>query len=256
MRYILIILVFAVVSTSCSINNSVLLKAPKDHVFDELPDTLAPNYKLSPNDAIRFRLFANDGFQLIESANGSSGGNAQSSQMFNAVGSINYQIEHDGFVKLPILGRVQLAGMTLREAELMLEKQYSTYYNSPFVMLSVANRRVVVFPGNAGTARVITLTENNTTLLEAIAMAGGVTERGKAKAIRLIRTIDGERKVFNIDLSTIEGVEKIDLVVEANDVIYVEPVPEVASEVLKDIAPVISIISSAFFIWIALTRGV
>lgn len=254
MRYIALFVVISAFLSSCTINNSVLLKTDKEYVFDSIPTQLNPEYQLSANDAIRFRLFANDGFQLIEFS--SIGGSRNSGQALNQQVSFTYILEYDGFVKLPIIGRTNLSGLTIREAEIKLQELYSEYYNSPFVMLSVANRRVVVFPGNAGGAQVITLTENNTTLLEAIAMAGGLAERGRARSIRLIREEAGERKVYNIDLSTIEGLKYIDIIVEANDVIYVEPVPNIAQEVLKDIAPVFSIISSAFFIWVAVTRGV
>jgi polysaccharide export outer membrane protein len=255
MRYILLMIVASALFSSCTINNSMLIKAPRDYVFNSIPDTFKTEYQLSPNDAVRFRLFANDGFQLIEfsTSSGSSSGN---SNLFSAVGNLNYLIDNTGFAKMPILGRVQLAGMTVKEAEEFLQTKYSTYYNDPFVMLNIANRRVVVFPGNAGTAVVITLTGNNTTLLEALALAGGIADRGKASSIRLVRLIDNERHVFNVDLSIIANLDKIDIIVEANDVIYVEPTPDVAREILKDVAPIVSLISSAFFIWIALTRGV
>ena len=93
--------------------------------------------------------------------------------------------------------------------------------------------------------QVIYLANNNTTLLEAIAMAGGITERGRASRIKLIRKdVNGKRIVYRIDLSTIEGLTYTDILVQANDYIYVEPVPELGREILKEVAPIISIITS------------
>lgn len=138
-----------------------------------------------------------------------------------------------------------MVGYTIREAEVYLQEAYSELYINPFVQITVTNKRVIVFPGNGGDAKVIYLANNNTTLLEVIAMAGGITERGRASRIKLIRKdVNGKRIVYRIDLSTIAGLEYTDILVQANDYIYVEPVPELGREILKEMAPVISIITS------------
>jgi polysaccharide export outer membrane protein len=95
-----------------------------------------------------------------------------------------------------------MAGLTVRQAELMLEEKYTKYYKAPFVLLTVSNRRVVVFPGGGGDAKIIPLENNNTTLLEALANAGGIAKRGDAHRVKLFRRQpDGTRKVFQFDLS-------------------------------------------------------
>ena len=40
----------------------------------------------------------------------------------------------------------------------------------------------------------------------------------------------------------------MDMIVQANDYIYVEPTAEIAKEIASDIVPVISLVSSALFI--------
>ena len=47
-----------------------------------------------------------------------------------------------------------------------------------------------------------------------------------------------------MDLSTIEGIQYATMPVQANDILYVEPVPEIAREIFQDIAPVVSIVTS------------
>jgi polysaccharide export outer membrane protein len=142
--------------------------------------------------------------------------------------------------------------MTIKEAEKHLESLYAQYYVDPYVQLGVINRRVVVFPGAGGDAKVITLLNNNTTLLETLALAGGLSKRGKAKRIKLIRTVDGKREVYLIDLSDIEGLKLADIIVQANDIIYVEPVPEIAREILQEVTPILSLISSIFIIYLTI----
>jgi hypothetical protein len=58
-----------------------------------------------------------------------------------------------------------------------------------------------------------------------------------------------------MDLSTIEGMQAASTTVQAYDVIYVEPVPELANEVLRDLSPIVSIISSLSILWALLSNA-
>lgn len=226
---------------SCNIlKPSIMLRTGKNYPYEAAPTITQYEYKLAPNDLMSFRIFSNDGFKLIDLTNFNS--NASAGRV-----ELKYLIEHDGVIKLPIIGRTPIAGMTIREAELMLENTYAEYYKKPFVMLSVVNRRVMVFPGQEGSAKVIQLENNNTTLLEALAIAGGIST-GKAKRIKLIRGDLKNPKVYLIDLSTIEGMKQADMVIQANDIIYVEPRLKVASTILAELTPVIGVFTSILLI--------
>jgi polysaccharide export outer membrane protein len=139
--------------------------------------------------------------------------------------------------------------MTIREAEKSLEAQYANFYNKPFVVVRVVNRRVTIFPGTGGSGRVVNLDNESTTVIEALALAGGITNTGKAKKIKLIRGDLRNPKVILLDLSTIEGVKQGNLLLQANDIIYVEPVPRVSQEVLIQITPIVGIITSFALIY-------
>ena len=143
-----------------------------------------------------------------------------------------------------IIGKIKISGFTVREAEKVLEQQYATFYNKPFVMIRVMNRRVLVFPGTGGSGRTVSLDNENMHLIEALALAGGLTNTGKAYKIKLIRGDLRNPKVMLIDLSTIEGMQQSNLLLQANDIIYVEPVPRISQEILQQIAPIVGIITS------------
>nr|MBA3704847.1 hypothetical protein [Bacteroidota bacterium] len=113
----------------------------------------------------------------------------------------------------------------------------------------VINRRVIIFPGSAGDAKVLPLHNNNTTLLEALALAGGIADYGKAHQVKLIRQNKDKNDVYLIDLSKIEGIKEGTMVLQANDIIYVEPRRRYASRVLQEIAPIVSLISTAFILF-------
>ena len=241
-RSLVYILLLALLSSCTVFKPSFMLRSGNKYPYAEVPTTPQSEYRIANNDVIEFRIFSNNGFKLIDltNFNTTAGG-------FGRL-DLEYLVEHDGMIKLPIVGRVKISGVTIREAELMLEKIYSEHYNKPFVMMSVSNQRVIIFPGGGGNARVLTLTNNNTTLLEAIALAGGIAT-GKAHKIKLIRGDFRNPEVYMINLSTIEGMKNGDMVIQANDIIYVEPVLRVTKTILGELTPILSLLSSFLLIW-------
>jgi len=219
-----------------------MLRTPADYEFASVEDArVDEEYRLAPNDELFFRLYTNDGEKLVDPINPITQQHLR--------GDHNYRIEFDGFVKIPVLGRVKLSGMTLREAEKFLEEKFSEFYNRPFVQLRVTNNRVIVFPGGrGGTSRVVYLENTNTNLFEALAMAGGIAD-GRARRVKVIRGDLNNPQVFLIDLSTIEGVKDADMVLQANDIIYVEPRERVPQRIMENLGPYLSLLSAALIIY-------
>lgn len=216
-----------------------MFKTKLDYAFDTPKDSADSAYRLSPNDQLIMRLYTNNGSRLLALT-----ADEEASRLL-VQNDIFYIVKPNGYVDLPELGEVYIQGFTLKEAELMLEERYAQLYNEPYVFLNVTNNRVIVFPGSGGDARVIPLMNNNTTVIEALALAGGISGRGNASKVKLIRRIPGtEPDVYLMDLSTIEGIQYAGMSVQANDILYVEPVPEIAGEVLRDLSPFVTIVTS------------
>jgi polysaccharide export outer membrane protein len=238
---------------SCGINSSIMFKSPKgEHVLlDTIPMYPKTDYRISIEDRLTFTLSTNEGSQLI---NQISGINAGANGMQSAGNAMDFVVRKNGKVELPVLGYVQAEGFTVEQFEDTLQALFSSSFQDPFVQVKITNKRVVIFPGEAGKASVVPLINENTTLMEALAQSGGITERGKANSIKIMRRENGIRRVYTIDLSTIEGLKYADLVLQANDYIYIEPVPQLAREIVKEIAPVISIFSSALVIFTVISN--
>ena len=246
MRKLLYLFGLSLFFTSCGwINPSIMLKTGKDYKYAQNPDsTKALDYKISANDILEFSMYSNDGFKLVDLTSLNS---ANMGYRFES--NIQYLVESDGSAKLPVLGRIKLSGYTIREAETLLEEKYASFYVRPYVIMSVSNKRVIVFPGSAGDAKVIPLVNNNTTLIEALALAGCIADDGKARMVKLIReTPDKKHDVFLIDLSQIEGIKQGTMVLQANDIIYVEPRKKYASRFIQEAAPIVSILTSIFIL--------
>jgi polysaccharide biosynthesis/export protein len=245
MRYFLITLTSLVMFSSCKIfRSNLMLKTPKDFVYDKLIDSLSrSDYKIGTNDALIFRVYTNNGFKLLDITNNTN--NVLRTE-------VDVVVQSDGYAKLPLLGSILLKGLTIKEIETLMEEKYSKYYIDPYVNLRVSNKRVIIFPGNGGSAKVLPITNNNTTILESVANAGGILDDGKAYKVKLIRSNpDPKQKpfVYLMDLSDITGIKDGQSIVQAGDIIYVEPRYRPLSTFNREITPLVSLLTSVLILY-------
>ena len=226
--------------------------------YDSIPMTPKYEYRIAPNDQLSLVVYTNDGEKIFDILTGATFNQGTSGQnvgrLLTRANTITYLVRQTGVVALPIIGEINIAGLTLPEAQKMLQENYASHYIDPFVIIEVVNQRAIVFNGDAGTSTVVDIDNYNTTLLEVIAKAGGIHARGKARKIRVMRQTPNGREVYLIDLSTMAGLYYADMIIQANDIIYIEPVTQYTREVLKEVAPVVSLISSAIVVVTVLTR--
>ena len=239
----LILLILLIPFFSCrTLNPSIMFQTEKNYAYatDSL-NKQSTDYLIAEEDFIVMRIFTNDGFRLVDVTQGTMGS-------ISIYESVQYLVEPDGGVKLPLIGKAHLKGMTIQSAEKFLEEKYAVYYNTPFVNIRVSNRHVLVFSGDGGTGIVVNLQNENTTILEALTLAGGIHSRGKAYKIKIIRGDLKSPIVFFVDLSTMDGIKKSNLIVQSKDIIYVEPSPDYSSKVLAQLTPIIGILTSVLLI--------
>lgn len=231
------------VLSSCGVNSNLMFRTGKEFKgYDSIPMSPRHEYRISPNDRIDLRVYTNNGSKIFDFM---TGANSEGNMMRNQNQSMDYLVRQDGYAELPVIGNTKLDGLTIREAQEALKALYIQYINDPFVQIRVVNQRVIVFPGGGSDAVVVTLENANTTLMEALARAGGIAERGRAKHVKVMRQTPKGREVYLIDLSTLDGLAYADMVVQANDYIYVEPVRQITREVLQEVAPIVTIVTSA-----------
>jgi polysaccharide export outer membrane protein len=236
--------------SGCTINRDIMFKTGDGYDFASLEDIGSSEYRIAPNDLITFQLFSNEGERLNQLTAGSADSKALANQnMLNQQNQIAYLVRQDGILELPEVGDIRLEGLTIEAAEELLEEAYSSYYNRPYVVIRVTNKRVLMFPGESGRALVITLENMNTSLLEVMALAGGIGSRANASKVKLIRRTEEGNNVYQMDLSTLEGLSDAQLVVQANDIIYVEPLPQLARELGESLSPLTALLSTLTFLY-------
>lgn len=149
------------------------------------------------------------------------------------------QVNEDGYVSLPLVGKIQLAGKTTHEAEQIIgDRLRKSYLQSPQVSIFVKQygQRVTVNGAVKG-ARVLTL-DGKVTLSEAIANAGGLSDIANSQRIHIARA-NGQQVQDDIyDLDAIQAGRAPDPVLHGGDIIVAEESgTRVALKNVKDLLP-------------------
>lgn len=234
------VIVFSLLLASCGLNSEFMFQTPKDYVFDvPVIDSSSIDYLIQPNDVISFDLYTNEGSKMLEVSTSSV-----ESQATLRTTDIQYIVNSQGFVEFPVIGLQKVSGLNIAEAQKYIEDLYTPQFNRPYVQLNVLNRRAIVFASPAGEGSVLELGKANISVVEALAKSGGIGQFAKADDIMLFRKIDnGERLVYKIDLSTIEGIQFANMSVEAGDVIYVQTRKRIGQKLSVEVRSWLAVLS-------------
>ena len=239
------IVFFSLIFSGCKVlNPSVMFETEPDYQyagFEKEPN----EYVIRPFDKLDVRIYTNNGYQLIDME-----GSVAATQ--NQRTTSPYLVEYDGFVKVPTLGRIKVSGLTIKQLEDTLEQKYSKYYQKPFVLVKVTNRRVVVFTSGSTKGAVLEMENEKFTLIEALAQAGGIDDFSKSYKIKLLRGDLENPQVYLYNIRTIEDMKKANMVLQANDIIYVEKRPRYTSRVLGEIMPYITLFNTFVLLFVTI----
>lgn len=241
--------------SSCGMYRQNIMFKTKNEQLKEVVSNTTQNYIIKATDQLSLSVYSNAGELIIDpnfTLRKEIGVNGNMTRMMEKP---TYLVRPDGTVKLPMIGYIPIVGYTLTQADSLLSEKYSEYYIESFATLKLENRRVIVLGGGGVSSGLIVPLENeHMSILEVIALAGGVPNTAKAHNLRLIRGDLNDPQVEVIDLSTISGMKTANMYVQPNDVIYIEPVRKVVVESVRDISPILSLLTSLLTLAIILNR--
>jgi polysaccharide export outer membrane protein len=134
----------------------------------------------------------------------------------------NEQVDASGHIMLPLIGKLQAAGKTTDQLEDEISQRLEKYLQSPQVSVSItesASQKVTV-EGNVKTPGVY-LVRGETTLMQAVAMAGGVDSEADTHKVAVIRLVDGVRKAAVVDYAAVKAGKAPDPIIQGNDDVVV-----------------------------------
>lgn len=226
-------------SAGCSsYKQNLMLKTPdgfKSATISKEIREAERNYVIQKNDLLQLDVYANKGERIIDPNPQLSQGVPEQTEEKPLE---RYLVDLEGKAKFPVIGEVKVEGLTLRQAEALLQAEYEKYFKEPFVLLTFLNKRVVILGAVGG--QVVPLDNHNVTLAEILGVAKGLPNDSKSHNIRIVR----RDQVFVVDLSTVDGFLKGNMIVEPGDIIYVEPVRKPFAEGLRDYAGLASLLIS------------
>lgn len=206
---------------SCHLREKMVYLQETETAVVNQDSTLAYAPKLRPDDLLQIQVGGQDmqslaPFQFYVMDNNS---NPQGMQALN---SIFYLIDPNGNINFPVLGFVQVAGLTRLEATVKMQELLSAYVTDPVVNIQIKNFKVSIL-GDVSRPGTYTLPSDRVTILEALSMAGDLRLSGLRNNILLIRELNGKRVEYRIDLTKKDIYTSPAYYLMQNDVIYVEP---------------------------------
>lgn len=214
-----IIVLLLLILQSCTTKKQILYLQDVDQYSNV--DLTYATAKIQPNDILRIDV--SDLNPLVAAPfNVNSGSSALSSvEMMKLTG---YLVTPQGNITMPILNEINVGGFTPSNVETKIKGRLikEGYLVNPTVLVRVLNNKFTIL-GEVKAPGVIPFTEESISLLEAIGMAGDLTNTGIRKDVKLIRECDGKRLVYHIDLTTASWMSNSDYRIRQNDVIVIMP---------------------------------
>jgi polysaccharide export outer membrane protein len=149
---------------------------------------------------------------------------ASSSNNINANGMYEregYRVSK-GSIKFPVLGNIKLEGLTIVQAQNLIEHELNRYVTNSVVNVKFLNFRVTVI-GEVNHPSTFVVQNERLNLLEALGLAGDMTPYGKRENVLIIREVEGKRTMARLNLNNQNVLNSPYFHMKQNDVIYIEP---------------------------------
>lgn len=134
-----------------------------------------------------------------------------------------YVIDSDGNIDFPVLGQIHIAGTTLDAVKKQITERIveSGYIKEPVVRVRLDNFSVTVV-GSAGN-RILTVDAPSINLFQVLAQSGEMTSESKIKDIMVVRTEQGRRTAYSVNLQSRAVYDSPVFYLRQNDMVYVKP---------------------------------
>ncbi|MBX2916347.1 MAG: polysaccharide biosynthesis/export family protein [Cyclobacteriaceae bacterium] len=229
MRYLFCLVCFAFLFSSCVTNRKIqyfqngqteMDMNPLDSVLRKYK-TEAFQYLIQPQDAIfvKFESKSNQDFDFLSSGQQSAINVAQAANLISEL------VDDNGFINLPVLGKIHVAGLSIFEIEEKLQNLANQYLEAVHVRVRLVNFRFTIL-GEVNREGVSISNNNRITLPEAIGLAGGLGEFADRSNIKLIRQKGRDVEVSYVNLLDEQIISSPYYYIHQNDILVVPPLKQ------------------------------
>ena len=135
---------------------------------------------------------------------------------------IGYLVTREGTIEFPMLGTIQVAGLTTDELRDSLKVKLAPFLNAPVITVRFLNFRITVL-GEVTNPNTFLVGNERITILDALGQAGDITPYGNRTNVLVIREQNGQRQTARLNLQDRNIFESPFFYLQQNDVVYVEP---------------------------------
>lgn len=233
-KYALIIVFLGAIASllSCSTKRShELFTSPTDIITDTITQVHVVNdqtnanlYTIKEQDRIIIKNLQNRDF-LVNSVNANSnlGATQNSADQLQT-----FEVDSNGQINIPKYGKVTVKGLTRIQAKEKIQKLFEVDLVNPIIDLSIINLKVTLL-GEFKTQGNFMLEQENLTLIDIIAQAGGLTENADLKSCKIIRGDRSNPEIIYVNLNDIRSLASKKLVLQNNDLILIQQLPVVVA---------------------------
>lgn len=203
--------------------------------FSNLPDSLSYNElirnhvdsKIQSGDALGIKVTTLNPDANILFNSGSLPMNNQTTGVSSSVSATavlpeGYIVDENGNIDFPILGQINLKGLTKEEAQKRIALEVSKTAKDPIVNVRILNFRVTVI-GEVTKPGTFTIPNSRINVLEAVGLAGDMTPFAVRNNVMIIRELNGTRTIQHIDFNNKELLNSPYYYLQQNDIVYVQP---------------------------------
>lgn len=181
---------------------------------------LRPAYRIQPNDVLSVRVQSvqpelNELFNISDTRTLLS---PDPSTLFLS----GYSVNEDGQINLPTVGKVKVAGLTVEQTQALVQQQVAAFAKGANVLVKLLSFKLTVLGEVRSPGRYFVY-NGQATVLEALGLAGDLTEFGNRENVKLVRQTPTGSAVVLLNLTDPGLLRSPYFYLQPNDALYVEP---------------------------------
>jgi polysaccharide biosynthesis/export protein len=223
-RIIWMLLTGCLVFSSCTSHRQLVYLKNVDSLSTEnFYQKIRPEYRIQTRDIIYIRIYSLNE-EMSDLINQSLGPNQQNNYQNEASLFINgYTVSDSGYIEMPIFGRLLVADKTMDEAIALIKQRSAQYLKDATVIVKLVSFKFSVL-GEVNRPGTFNNYNSQLTVLEAISMAGDITDYGNRKQVLVLRPTANGTKSFRLDLTDRNILTSDGFFLLPNDIVYIEPI--------------------------------
>ena len=195
----------------------------KDMVRDSVLrsyDLQIKDYKIQPLDilSVQIESLTEDEFDFMNKLNPSQQGGGMAGNPL----LMGFLVDNNGSIEFPVIGKINVSGFTTFMLETKMQELFKVFLKNPVARVRLLNFRFTIL-GEVRQENQVLSNNTRVTLMEAVGLAGGLTDLADRSKVKIIRQKGDKAEVIYMDLLHEELLSNQNYYVHQNDIIIVPP---------------------------------